>query len=589
MKTQAVLYFCMMLVIPAFSNLSGSDDFNDNIRNSNFWLVVSDHLHETNGRLEYQTSSSGDQQGVWAWNLNTGSYGYNWTTTVNVVNNFNESLVTDAEALIGLAVIDTYNADSNSFIFGLTAGNNGTAYRGIYCGAQADGEPELETHRASAATNLTLRIIYDAESKTLTPGYSSGSVYQTLTNFNIEAWNMSAFDSFHVAVLGTSDDTAIAAGLLYADNFVTASEQEPADRHHMFSASLDYTHKSGIPNAMGDEFFYFAMEAVTDRLITNLHVQCPGGYSFNAATEEPGGRTSWSRSRSEHYNFFSQLGDGNYTFTLSANDGSQHVHVIPYMQEDGTTPIPSMINRPWFTEPQSLHNELFIYPGPVAFTWTNSNPDNGNAYEIEFSESNSDRWFGYYFTDEVDHPFFSPIAGPLSTRTITGLSFAPGTWEVELESNFDVFGSTSEQVYFGISKRAEIVYTFSVLDPLGDYDGDGLPNAWEAQYFSGPTNAQASDDPDTDGQDNAQEFIAGMDPTNSLSVFKITNCAPMGSDFVIEWPTVSGRVYSTYWSTNLTHSFHTLQSEINYPRNSSSDVMHNAQTECFYRIDVHMK
>src|SRR5439155_13349187 len=50
----------------------------------------------------------------------------------------------------------------------------------------------------------------------------------------------------------------------------------------------------------------------------------------------------------------------------------------------------------------------------------------------------------------------------------------------------------------------------------GDGDGDGLPDAWEMQYFANLSQTAAGDF-DGDGLSNLGEFQAGTDPTNSAS------------------------------------------------------------------------
>lgn len=50
----------------------------------------------------------------------------------------------------------------------------------------------------------------------------------------------------------------------------------------------------------------------------------------------------------------------------------------------------------------------------------------------------------------------------------------------------------------------------------GDDDGDGLPDAWELQYFSNLLQT-ATGDPDGDGFNNLAEYLAGSNPTNILS------------------------------------------------------------------------
>jgi PKD repeat protein/lysophospholipase L1-like esterase len=60
---------------------------------------------------------------------------------------------------------------------------------------------------------------------------------------------------------------------------------------------------------------------------------------------------------------------------------------------------------------------------------------------------------------------------------------------------------------------------------------------WQIQYFGTPTNpaAAADADPDGDGQSNMAEFLAGTDPTNGASVFRITSITRQGQGFRITW------------------------------------------------------
>lgn len=91
--------------------------------------------------------------------------------------------------------------------------------------------------------------------------------------------------------------------------------------------------------------------------------------------------------------------------------------------------------------------------------------------------------------------------------------------------------------------------------PCDDQDGDGIPDWWEFLYFGGLTNAVAGADGDSDFQSNYNEFRAGTDPTNSLSVFEIEASVMVGESMVLEWSSVSGRTYAVSVSTNLLESF----------------------------------
>jgi hypothetical protein len=86
--------------------------------------------------------------------------------------------------------------------------------------------------------------------------------------------------------------------------------------------------------------------------------------------------------------------------------------------------------------------------------------------------------------------------------------------------------------------------------------------AWRQTYFTAEqlTNAvisSATADPDEDGLNNEQEYLAGTDPTNTASVLRISAsefCVP-SSEFVIRWQSVSNKVYDVQATTNLLVAF----------------------------------
>jgi len=64
--------------------------------------------------------------------------------------------------------------------------------------------------------------------------------------------------------------------------------------------------------------------------------------------------------------------------------------------------------------------------------------------------------------------------------------------------------------------------TTVMLGVLADTDADGLPDFWETNYVGNATNMSATADPDGDGMINRDEYVAGTNPTNALSVLKLT-------------------------------------------------------------------
>ena len=67
--------------------------------------------------------------------------------------------------------------------------------------------------------------------------------------------------------------------------------------------------------------------------------------------------------------------------------------------------------------------------------------------------------------------------------------------------------------------------------------------SWQLQYF-GCTNcpqAQADADPLGKGMSNANQFLAGLNPTNPASVFRVTSIVVQGTNTVITWSTAGGK------------------------------------------------
>ena len=112
-----------------------------------------------------------------------------------------------------------------------------------------------------------------------------------------------------------------------------------------------------------------------------------------------------------------------------------------------------------------------------------------------------------------------------------------------------------------------------------DWDGDGIPNWWEARFSrtGSKTGLNASDDNDGDGMSNYNEFVAYTNPTNNNSKFvigleqivvspvKVQSKSPLrlmavqslaaapssDSAFILKWQSAVGRTYSVYTTDNL--------------------------------------
>ena len=82
---------------------------------------------------------------------------------------------------------------------------------------------------------------------------------------------------------------------------------------------------------------------------------------------------------------------------------------------------------------------------------------------------------------------------------------------------------------------------------------NSTPEWWLASFglTNGSWDSEALADQDNDGMTAWQEYIAGTDPTNNASTFKITDLFPMTTNYVVMWNSVSGKAYTVLTSTNM--------------------------------------
>ncbi|MBN1669568.1 MAG: right-handed parallel beta-helix repeat-containing protein [Kiritimatiellae bacterium] len=122
-----------------------------------------------------------------------------------------------------------------------------------------------------------------------------------------------------------------------------------------------------------------------------------------------------------------------------------------------------------------------------------------------------------------------------------------------------------------------------------DLDGDEMHDAWELTYFlaTNAVNGEATNDFDADGMSNLHEFLAGYDPTNAASLLEITAFDPASdTNVVLEWPSVSGKVYTVGHTAELTNSWTALQSGVTAAPPSNVWTTQLDGTRQYYRIEL---
>jgi hypothetical protein len=116
--------------------------------------------------------------------------------------------------------------------------------------------------------------------------------------------------------------------------------------------------------------------------------------------------------------------------------------------------------------------------------------------------------------------------------------------------------------------------------------------AWLQQYGLPIDTTIDTTDPDGTGMNIYQDWIAGLNPTNALSVLQMTSATATNNPagLVVTWESVSGIMYFLQSSTNLAAQppFSTIQSNIAGQAGSTSytDITATNAGPYFYRVGV---
>jgi len=129
---------------------------------------------------------------------------------------------------------------------------------------------------------------------------------------------------------------------------------------------------------------------------------------------------------------------------------------------------------------------------------------------------------------------------------------------------------------------------------MGAYEfqspGSLLSHAWAQQYGLATDGSADHADADQDGMDNWQEWVAGTNPTNSLSVLKVLSLSNSSPGVKLTWQSVTNRSYYIQRATNLAMdiSFSTIYSNVPGLAGSTSVIDTNAPpcASGFYRVGV---
>ncbi|HXT41128.1 MAG TPA: matrixin family metalloprotease [Candidatus Angelobacter sp.] len=151
-----------------------------------------------------------------------------------------------------------------------------------------------------------------------------------------------------------------------------------------------------------------------------------------------------------------------------------------------------------------------------------------------------------------------PTSGATLAITGDGLTLGAPAFSTLSGLNFvsipiSVAGNASPGLRsFVIQRGADLAYANGFLDIqslVPDFNFDGLDDRFQRQYFALFTASEAGPgaDPDGDTFNNQDEYIAGTNPTNALSLLKIDSIVMNAGGSTIAWQSGPGRNYRV-WS-----------------------------------------
>jgi PKD repeat protein len=176
----------------------------------------------------------------------------------------------------------------------------------------------------------------------------------------------------------------------------------------------------------------------------------------------------------------------------------------------------------------SVYNFLSAGVPPVA-DFTGSPTAGAAPLTVTFNDSSTGGTISNWFWD-----FGDPSTTNVTTNSVVH-TYVAGTYDVMLI----VTGPD------GVSTNTKVGY-ITAWTPF---------QAWQVRYFGSIDNpaAAGSVDADGDGMNNLQEFLAGTDPTNSASAFRITSVTRQGANVVVTWMTGVGKTNALQVSSGDAH------------------------------------
>ena len=135
------------------------------------------------------------------------------------------------------------------------------------------------------------------------------------------------------------------------------------------------------------------------------------------------------------------------------------------------------------------------------------------------------------------------VSGAAGASTLTWI--APSTWQasVPLQLGNNTLTLTAYKKDSSFLGTSTLSVTTSAANGGTDSDADGMPDLWENQHGLNAFASDGGEDSDRDGRTNLEEYLAGTDPRDRSSVFRVSATLD-GAGVHLRFSATAGRSYA---------------------------------------------
>ena len=193
-----------------------------------------------------------------------------------------------------------------------------------------------------------------------------------------------------------------------------------------------------------------------------------------------------------------------YAYSAGASGGTWRIDNVKV--QGSVTSGAGTVGTGWYVDSVSIQDAFCCTPFAPVADFTGTPTAGAPPLMVTFNDASTGSVTNWYWD------FGDSGTTNVTTNSVAHSYVTPGTYDVMLaiDGNDGV----------GTNTKAGYITAWTPFQ------------AWQVQYFGSTDNpsAAASVDADGDGQNNLAEFLAGTDPTNSVSALRITSMGREGND-----------------------------------------------------------